>query len=270
MTFKHRLFSLIASLLPLLTACDLEKDITVALPEHTPQLMVECYLDPGKPLRASVLESNSYFGSPQTEPLSDVQVIIGYNGKKVELNYNPAFVSDQSKFYTHRSREIMQGNPGDVYTIEVTDSKGRKVTGTTTILPKVPLDTVAWRFNSKDEALLLASFQDDGDTRNFYRFMIHRGNLKVDSERDFTTNDNLTNGIQMTLGTGYSFEKGDTLIVSLFHIEEPYYNFINSASDAKNANGNPFAQPSSIKSTVQGGLGVFTNLAYDRKVIIIK
>ncbi len=270
MNFLHRRFFLTALLLPLLSACDLEKDIVVALPEHTPQLMVECYLDPGKPLRASVLESSSYFGAPQTEPLSDVQVFISANGNRTELTYNPAFIAEQNKFYTHRSRELMQGKPGDVYEIEVTDSKGRRVTGKTTILPAVPLDTVEWRFNSKSEALLLASFQDDGNSSNFYRFMIHRGDLKTDSERDYTTSDNLTNGIQTTLGTGYNFEKGDTLIVSLFHVEEAYYNFINSASDAKNANGNPFAQPSSIKSTVQGGYGVFTNLAYDRKTVIIK
>jgi hypothetical protein len=40
-------------------------------------------------------------------------------------------------------------------------------------------------------------------------------------------------------------------------------------SSAANANGNPFAQPAKVKSTVQGGLGVFATLVYDRKKIVI-
>lgn len=263
-------FGLLISLATLLSACDMEKDITVVLPEHTPQLMVECYLEPGQPMRASVLESASYFDSPQGQLISDAKVFITYNGRRIQLNYNPIYVGNQNKFYTHRTREVMRGQPGDVYTLEVTDNKGRKVTGTTTILPKIPIETIEWRFNTKEEALLLATFNDDPTKNNYYRFMIHRDSLTSGSERDFATSDNFTDNNKITFGTGYSYAKGDKLIISLFNIEEQYYQFINSASDAKNANGNPFAQPASLKSTLEGGYGVFTNLAYDRRIIIIK
>ncbi|QCR21260.1 DUF4249 domain-containing protein [Pontibacter sp. SGAir0037] len=270
MKVKHFLYSLFCSIGILLSACDMEQEITINLPAYTPQLMVECYLEPGIPLRATVLESMSYFDAPQSELLTDVEVYITHNGKRIKLNYKPTYVAVQDKYYTHRSREIMTGKPGDVYTLEVIDSKGRKVTGTTTILPKVPIDTVEWRFNSKEEALLLASFQDDAKTPNFYRFMVHRDSLTSGSDRDYVTNDNLNNGTMVTFGTAYKYAKGNTLLVSVYNIEEQYYHFLNSTAEAKNANGNPFSQPSVLRSTVKGGYGVFTNLAYDRKVVIIK
>jgi hypothetical protein len=40
--------------------------------------------------------------------------------------------------------------------------------------------------------------------------------------------------------------------------------------DARSANGNPFAQPVTIKSTVTGGFGVFTHLNYQTRELIIK
>ena len=82
-------------------------------------------------------------------------------------------------------------------------------------------------------------------------------------EDRFATNN------EITLGTGYEYEEGDTLFVTLFHIDKAYHDFLESAKDAAGANGNPFAQPSQVKSTVTGGIGVFTTLVYDRQQIVI-
>jgi hypothetical protein len=143
------------------------------------------------------------------------------------------------------------------------------VTGTTTIMERVPIEAVEWEFNDRNKAYLLTSFQDDPNAENFYRYMVHRDSLSNGSQRDFVSSDRLTNGKRVSYGSAYDYEKGDTLIVSLFHIEKQYYDFMSSVSDARSANGNPFAQPSRIKSSVQGGIGIFTNLAFDRKTVVI-
>jgi hypothetical protein len=267
MKLKHLLYFFL--LAPLLSSCDLQKDIEVDLPPLVPQLVVEAYLEPGKPYRVAVLETVSYFDDPQPPLVPSAEVFITHNGKRTRLNYKPNYTPRTNRFYTHSAPEIMDGKPGDVYTLEVTDNKGRKVTGSTTILAPIPIDTIEWKFNDKEEAYLLTSFQDDPDKHDFYRFMINRDSLEKGSVRDFVSNDELTNGKRVSFGTAYDFEKGDTLIVSLFHIEKPYYDYISSVTDAKNANGNPFAQPAKVKSSVQGGIGIFTNLAYDRKMVII-
>lgn len=260
---------LLLPLLTLLYACDLEKDIDVELPNHEPKLVVECYLEPGKLIRASILESSGYFDEPVPPLVPDAEVYITHNGKRIKLKYKPTFMKNSGRFYTHTSDVYMKGKPGDIYELEVTDGKGRKVTGFTTIMPKVPIDEITWKFNDKDKAYLLTSYYDNPNTANYYRYMTHADSLSGGSNRDFTTSDELTNGKRTSYGSAYDYEEGDTLIVTLFHIEKQYYQFLSSVNDAKDANGNPFAQPSKIKSSVYGGLGIFTNLAYDRKKVII-
>ncbi|NEM97045.1 DUF4249 domain-containing protein [Pontibacter burrus] len=259
-------------LLPLvfLLSCDMEKEIEVVLPPHEPQLVVECYLENGYTFEATVLESSSYFDPPTAPAIPSTEVYIMYRDKRVQLNYNPGYNNRTNRYYTHKSSTRMNAKPGETYRIEVIGTKDRVVTGFTTILPKVPISELEWKFNDKDKALLLTTFQDDPDMTNYYRYMTHVGSMKKNARRDFVTDDNLTNGKVTTYGSAYDYEVGDTLILSLFNIEKQYYDFLRSVSDARNANGNPFSQPTKIKSSVQGGIGIFTNLVYDRKTVIIK
>ncbi|MCC9135461.1 DUF4249 domain-containing protein [Pontibacter silvestris] len=255
-------------LLLLFTACDRDKEIYIDLPAHTPQLVVECYLEPGQPFRLTVLESASYFASPDPPLVPDAKVFIMFKDQRVELTYKPGVNKLNNKFYTHTSSVLMTGEPGDIYTLEVTDNQGRKVTGTTTILPVVPIDTVEWRFSDDNEkAILITSFQDVASTANYYRYMANPYNLDTSPEQDEIHDDNLNNGKRISLNSSYEFNRNDTVVISLFNIEKQYYDFLNSAYSAKDANGNPFAQPTSIKSSVTGGIGIFTNLALDRKQI---
>ncbi|MBB6612505.1 DUF4249 domain-containing protein [Pontibacter sp. Tf4] len=259
-------------LLPLffIVGCNMEKEIEIVLPAHEPQLVVECYIEDGFPFEATVLESSSYFDYPAPPVVPSAQVYIMYRDQRVKLNYSPGYNSRTNRYFTHITTVRAQPIPGETYSLEVTDDKGRKVTGFTTILPKVPITNVEWRFNEKDKALLLTTFQDDPAMPNYYRYMTHGDTLKEGSLRDFTTSDELTNGKETTYGSGYDYEEGDTLIISLFHIEKQYYDFLRSVRDAQNANGNPFAQPARVKSSLQGGIGIFTNLAFDRDTVIIK
>ncbi|PKV63129.1 DUF4249 domain-containing protein [Pontibacter ramchanderi] len=263
------LYTWLLPLLLLLSSCDLEQDVDVKLPPHESQLVVECYLEPGKPLRAVVLESVSYFNEPELPLVPDAEVIITHKGRAIKLPFSPVQNKETGKYYTHRKSEKLNLQPGDVVTLEVKDGKGRRVTGSTTILGQVPIEAVEWKFNEKNKAYLLTSFQDDPNAANFYRYMVHRDSLSNSSDRDFVSNDRLTNGKRVSYGSGYDYEEGDTLIISLFHLEQQYYDFLGSVSDARNANGNPFAQPSRIMSSVKGGIGIFTNLSYNRRTVVI-
>lgn len=269
MKFRYTILWVLTILL--LPACDMEQEIDLVLPYHEPQLVVECYLTKGRSFTATVLESSNYFDAPTPPLVPDAEVFITTpSGRRIKLEYKPSFKEDE-QFYTHISTAKMNGKPGDVYTLEVIDGKGRHVTAQTTILPVVPIEKVSWKFNEKAKALLLTTYQDNPNARNFYRFMSHRESAdKRSANRDFTATDQLTNGEQTTYGSAYDYEKGDTLVVSLYHIEEQYYNFINSTDDAKRANRNPFSQPSRIKSSVKGGFGIFTNLVFDRKRVVIE
>lgn len=268
-----------------LLGCNLQKDIDVPLPEYASQLAVECYLRSGEVPRLTVTESESYLAPfnlntfVKIVPTDVTATLTLPSGRVVPLNFLPMVDTVEQRGYTHFGRERIVARPGDTFTLNVQDRRGRRVTGSTTMTSYIPIDTVEYKFNdrsgSERKAYLLVSFQDPPGTDDYYRFTVHKGDpakgaLNRDPEVAFSPQDRLNNGQRFTLGTSYRFDEGDTLTSTLYHMDFPFYRFRQSVSDARQANGNPFAQPSAIYSTVQGGLGVFTILNYDRRTIIIK
>ncbi|QNF31603.1 DUF4249 domain-containing protein [Adhaeribacter swui] len=249
--------------------CNLEKDIEVELPSYERQLVVECYLEQGKPARLTLLESTGYLDPPSLDLIPDATVTISHHGITENLKYEPALDDSTGKYYTHTSDYIVQGQPGDVFTLSITDPKGRKLTGTTTILPPVPIDTIEFNFNDRNKAIVVTRFKDNADTEDYYRYSIHRDSLQGGTEISYATSDELSNGEPFVFGTGYDFETGDVIVVTLHHLDKAFFDFQESVDEAKSANGNPFSQPGRVKSTVQGGLGVFTNLVYDRRKLVV-
>jgi hypothetical protein len=268
-------FSMLRYVLLLLLAgaaagCNLEKEIDIDLPVHTPQLVVECYLEPGQPYRLTLTESASYFDVPEQPQVPEAIVIISYQGRPDTLHYDPFVDKVQRKLYTHSSATLVSGLPGAVYTLEITDQQGRRLTGTTTLMAPVPIDSLQYKFNDRQEAYIEARFTDKGDTEDHYLFSVHRDSTNKRAAVSYFVPDHLNNGKPFAFGTGFEFSPYDSLIVSLYHLEKQYFDFLTSVEEARNANSNPFAQPSRLHSTVQGGLGVFTNLALDRKGTVLK
>ena len=257
-------------LLAALAGCNMEKEIDLNLPEFRSEIAVECYLEAGKPYRATIMESTSYFDRPEPIIIPDAVVIITHNGQADTLQYRPGYNQEDERFFTHISGTIVQGNPGETYALEVYDSRGRKVTGIARFLPVVPIDSIELRRNSQNKVALLTKFTDDGSTENFYRYQLHKDSLSSRKRQsDFESSDEIYNGQRYAFGSSYRFDPKDTLFVTLYHIEPQYYHFMNTLDAAQDANGNPFAQPIALRSTVQGGIGVFTTLTYDRRQVVI-
>jgi hypothetical protein len=254
----------------LLAGCSLEKEIDIDLPALTPQLVVECYLEPGQPYRLTLTESASYFDMPEQPQVPEAIVIITYQGRPDTLHYAPFVDKTQQKLYTHSSATLVTGLPGEVYTLQITDQQGRQLTGNTTLMAPVPIDSLNYKFNDHQEAYIEARFTDKGDTEDYYLFSVHRDSTNKRAEVNYFVPDQLNNGKSFAFGTGFEFSPYDSLIVSLYHLEKQYFDFLTSVEEARNANDNPFAQPSRLHSTVQGGLGVFTNLAIDRKGTVLQ
>ena len=274
MTASFRSILAVGLLLPLLSSCDLQKDIDVNLPALPAQLVTECYLENGQIPRLTVTETTTYLAGPNPVVPTDVTVVLTLpNGRRDTLAFRPGIDPLLRKAYTHIGRRPLVARPGDVFSLEVVDTKGRRVTGTATVPIRVPIDSLEYKYNDKPietrEAYVLTNFRDPVGLGNYYRLQIHRDSIGPSPEIDYDVEDRLNDGQAFTLGTSYRFDANDTLLVTLYHLDRPYYLFRQSVNDAQNANGNPFGQPSAIKSTVQGGIGVFTVLSYDRKQIII-
>lgn len=266
----------------LFAACNLTQEVEIELPEYDRQPVVECYLEPGKPFRLLMTRSSAFFDPfgldsnfLENTLLDGALVTISYNGQTDTLINGVTFVFNPIKLYNYTSSRLVPETPGLEYQLNIVLPDGKTVTGQTTMLPQVPIDSVLleWSPDIDTLARVLTYITDDRATENFYRRLLNYASLDSVPEQDFLVNDRLNTTELIAFGTGYELTEGDTVFNTIFHITKPHYDYIESVQLAIFGNINPFSQPSPIKSNVSGSadpLGIFTCLVYDRDTMIVK
>lgn len=257
----------------ILLACNLEQDIDIELPQVPSQLFVECYLEEGRNMRLALSETQAALANPTLPIIADANVSITYNGIEHFLRFEPTADTLENMVYNYVSDNIVDDIlQGGEYELKINDPQGRSVRGTTRFLETPQIESIEARFRESDSlAFVLVTFPDPNpETDNFFRIVINLDTLTGNREIDISLQDRFSTDGKITIGTPYNYKKGDTLLVSVYHIEEDYFDFIESVEEAANANGNPFAQPAIVKHTVEEGMGVFTTLAYDRRLFVVK
>ncbi|MEM7039649.1 MAG: DUF4249 domain-containing protein [Bacteroidota bacterium] len=261
------------------SGCDLEKEVDLNLPIPEPQLVVECFLVPGKPYRLVLTESVP-FNAPSTgftlPTVEDAQVTISVNGTDHVLQNTFVIDPQSGKAFNYASSEIVPADFASTFTLHIDDGNGREISGTTQIMKPVEFDTLFFDINEEDKAAVTMVWPDFPGENNYYRFAVYEDSLLVseDNNKDGlqfvgTVDDRVGDGEDFTISTFYQREIGDTVILQLLHISEDYWRYFQTSEDAYEANGNPFGQPSMVHNTVEGGFGVFTGFVVDRDSIAI-
>ncbi|MFD1874254.1 DUF4249 family protein [Hymenobacter bucti] len=298
----NRLMRVLLGGLGLLAAgCNLENQIAVIPPAYTNELVVECYLEAGVVPRLTVTESGSYLpttpgtGQPVITPPTGSTPSVGFilpngttlqlpidvrvnltlpGGQVMPMRFAPGFDAATRRVYTHIGTAPLAMQPGQRFALDVQDTRNHHVTGTTGVPTVVPIDSVRYSFNGPSgpdqQARFVTRWTDPGATADYYRLLLTNREGPNSAVGEYLVNDQLFNGQPYTVPTTYRLTPGDTITATLYHIEPDYFNFQQSVRGAISANGNPFGQPARIRSTVQGGLGVFTVLAADRRTLIIR
>ena len=276
MTPVSKIACSVLTALTLVGGGSLQNDINVPLPTYSAELVVECYLEPGKVPSLAVTTSVPYLSSVLPTVPTDVTVTLTMpNGTVVQLPFNPnyrALIDTTSgvKFHSHIGNTALVARAGDVFKLDAFDSQGRHATATTTMLAPIPIDSLNYKFNDKSpaerRAYVLTNFRDPMPLDDCYRLQLHKGNpakgaLLKSPEMDMSVDDRLLNGQAFVLGTSYRFYTGDTVTATLYHIERAMFRFRQSVRDARSANGNPFANPSAVYGNVTGGIGIFAVLS---------
>ena len=274
---KNILYILSASVLLFFSACDtLQKEVDLNLPEFESKLSVDCYLEIGQPFRAIISETTPYFGGLNTglPVVSGATVTITHNGVVDTLEEGLFFDFFTGKFFNYGSTTLVPADYTNDFSLSVVDSAGRTLTATTKLLEPVTLDSIQILPPLQDSSYsYLSFFQDDPNETNFYYRTTHKTLPIADSLKTaFVVDDLVINGQenQIVLGGPPNFRYGDTAVITLFHITESHHSFIESYTASVQNNGNPFAQPGSVVSNVQGGFGIFTGLAFDRNIYYIE
>lgn len=261
--------------------CDLQRPVEIDLPEYNSRLVVECYLEPNKPFTLLITRSSAYFDNFLTDNgqflenllVDSAQVHIRYKNTIYELKNELTFNGFTNKLFNYRAYQDVPLDYENDFELNILTKEGESITATTRLIPPIPIDSVVVEFNESDTlARILTYFTDIPNEANFFRRMLHQTSLDSLPIQDFTTDDRVVEDV-VVFGSQYTFKEGDQVINTLVHIDQAYYDFLESLRIAVNSNGNPFGQPSPILSNLDGtanAIGIFTGLSYDREMTLVR
>jgi hypothetical protein len=270
--------------LTMFSACNLEKEVEIDLPDYASQPVVECYLEPGKPPDMLLTKSSDFFAPFDTSLGQFVQNILLENAKAVvrygnvidTLRNNIYFDPVSTRFFNYVGSEEIPYTPGTQFQLSIILPDGKTIESVCIMPVRTPIDSVVveWSPTRDTLARMLTYITDDPNTTNYWRRILNYGSL-TDSfpQQDFLVRDNLNTTNKIAFGSGYELKEGDTVYNSIYSITEEYLNYVESVQLAVFGNQNPFASPSPIKSNVTGTgnpLGIFTPLVYAREMTVIR
>jgi hypothetical protein len=269
---KKIVWILISIIALLNIACQKAKVVEVNLPPSEVQTAVECYLEPGQPIKLLLSETQDSYQKQEipSDFYSGAFITITHSGQIDTLNFNLQQDTTYSagKVYNYSNPKIITYQEGEVFSLYVKTAKGKVVTAQTSFVNIVPIDSIFVLFNSSNASLKI-DFKDNLATQNYYRITIADDTAKLNNRSKLLFTDDLITSSKVSINMPDEFNENDTLQVRLYHLDKPYYDFTKSVSDAIQANGDPFAVPSQIKSNIVGGVGIFQALSYDRKKVFV-
>ncbi|MFN8397928.1 MAG: DUF4249 domain-containing protein [Bacteroidia bacterium] len=256
--------------------CNLEKEVEIEIPQYDREIVAECFMEVGKPFRLLVSESVGFFEGTDTPTVTGAQVIISHAGIHDTLTEGLFVDPEGFKIFNFASANIVPADYNTEYSLTLKVPDGREITGTAHVMPKAELLPMTASYNADSMASVTVRWPDIAGEKNYYRIAMFKGKVyepNPDNEGtlwlDFTLDDRIGDGEMFTIATLFDFNPGDTIISRLYHISYDYWSYLNSLDDATSSNGNPFAQPGTIHSTVTGGIGAFTGYHYDQDTLII-
>ncbi len=270
---------LLVFILIVLVGCNLENEVPINLPAYEPQVVVECYLEAGKPIRLLLARSNRFFDEFDLSSLEtvldeslvqDAAVRVLFGSDEIILNNDINFDQQTGFLANYLSWERVP-EISDTFHLEILLPDGSEITSQTTMIPQIPFDSIVVEYQDS-LARVLTYFTDSFVEENFYRRHLHRTSLDSIPYQDFLAEDTFTDNGTIVFGTGFEFEEGDTIINTLYHLPKEYYDYLVSVTFSIQANLDPITQPGSIFSNVQGDtnpLGIFTALSYVRDTTVI-
>lgn len=265
------------------------KEIKIKLPEYKTKLVVEASIETGQTAQVLLSTSAPYFGNVD---LSD----------PTQFFVKGAFVTVSDGIQTDTLTELMPGT-GYVYigtkvfgqvgksyalTIRVDD---KIYTGSTSILNPVPLDSLFFKWEQDTLGYCWAHLTEPAGQGNYYRWFAKRYPTDQFFAAPFSSafDDKFVDGKSFDFGyerpaqpnqqtanaeddeRGW-YKVGDTIVVKFCSIGQNEYEFWRSYYSNKSSNGNPFAAPSNIKSTIVGSdvLGSFCGYGTSFDTLVVK
>ena len=159
---------------------------------------------------------------------------------------------------------VLQGKPGNTYTLNVTIGDSN-YTATSTMPQPVPLDSVTFDYSGtfrKNRIIAQANYQDPAGVKNYYQFLLYINGVQF-TKNIYAFDDRLSDGkyIVQNLDMDSSYiVAGDQVQVNMYCVDVNVYNYFNQLSQAVGAGAfNTSAAPANPSSNISNGAyGVFS------------
>lgn len=261
----------------------------VELSTQAARLVVNCFISPQDTvLAAKVTRSRPVLDSDplKSVEITDALVQLTSGNQSVTLIYN----SKLGYYRANAAKMPIRANA--TYTLSVQTPDGKYVTATSTVPEVVALKTVRVDSMLVNEAgyapqkqfSVVCNWQDPGTKTNFYQV---QGGIKgirrnVSATASYTSlrvvpfkmvDNNMgllsNNGASALLSaSAYLWDEAEAetmnkqyhstaVTICLLHVDEAYYRYNEALDRQLQASENPFAEPISIPSNINGGLGCF-------------
>lgn len=271
----------------ILASC--EKDITVDIPQVGKKPVIEGYIFQGEVATVGITWSFPFFQPLSGLDFSNPAVISEFLVLDAEVTLSDGFTTetltlqlDTTMFppLVYKGNTII-GTPGRTYTLNM-KFPGYDLSAVTTIREPVMLDSIAWKPEAGQDTLGFARmyFQDPTEVGNIYRLFSKRPNyqrfMPTYAVGNSVIDDQAYNGqyIEFLFGrpdprnslfvsdmdtanvyneeSGY-WKRGDTIMVKFCSIDREAYNFIKTMENSASTSGNPFSNPTTVKTNITGG-----------------
>lgn len=261
------------SFLLLLTfaACSMQEDIEVDLPAHTPISFIECYLEPGVPIRALATESVGFFEKLELAPADDLQIHLYRNGEQIQLVNEYLVDTVHNNVFNYLSSHVIEYDQNSSWELVVHRQEQEIARGETRFLPKPEIEKIGYTLGNDSLIALQVTLKDNPAEANYYRIRARaKGAFAANGYEGIWTDEAAKEG-KLKLNTGFKLKTpNDTLVITLYQLDKGYYTYLRSLQKAFDANYNPFAQPANIESNLQGeAMGVFTAVSGTTEMVYI-
>ncbi|MBX9448816.1 MAG: DUF4249 domain-containing protein [Taibaiella sp.] len=224
---------------------------------------VQCYLNPDEDtitLALSVAKGTSSDGRKIDPGILPEASVILKNGSDRKLMHFHSWNNNLAIFYLEASE--LSVLPGNTYHLEVTYADLLHLESVTTV-PDTDFDFEHTETGSGPDIngdlmyRFKATLRDDPGSDNYYRLTLEENEYHSVIHQEFISDDDNQNThptIQFYVDE-YYYAEGTKVCVS--SMNEDTYLFLSRIQYILDQSGNPFAEPSSLHSNIEGGLGIF-------------
>jgi len=170
---------------------------------------------------------------------------------------------------------VWPGKPGITYTLSV-NTAGQTYTASSTMPAPVPLDSVGFQndptgFRGKNQIEAIPYYQDPAGRDNYYQFTVSINGMPY-TKRVFVSSDRLSDGkyVSRRLNTDSALKAGNTLLLSMYCIDKPVYDYLSTLNDVSDAGSFSSVTPANPGSNLSNeALGYFSAHTIQFKQVLV-